>query len=90
MKMRDYLQQAIDKDPGYAPVWALLADTYDLMAAYGLLTPQEAAPRARAAAERALQLDHNFVMPMVILAAAKQHYDGTGPEPNANSSGRSS
>jgi TolB-like protein/DNA-binding winged helix-turn-helix (wHTH) protein/Tfp pilus assembly protein PilF len=74
-KMREYFQQAVDKDPGYAPAWAWLADTYNGMAAYGVIPPREAVPRARVAAERALRLDNNFVMPMVELANAKQNYE---------------
>jgi TolB-like protein/Tfp pilus assembly protein PilF/predicted Ser/Thr protein kinase len=52
-----FFNQAIERDPSYALAYAGLADTYALMSDYSLLPPREAMPRARAAAERALELD---------------------------------
>ncbi len=58
----EYFQQAIEKDPNYALAYAGLADSYYLLAgtAYGALPPQEAIPRAKAAALRALQIDNTL------------------------------
>jgi serine/threonine-protein kinase len=55
----EYFKQAIEKDPDYALAYAGLADSYYLLAgtAYGALPPQEAIPRAKAAALKALQID---------------------------------
>jgi tetratricopeptide (TPR) repeat protein len=55
----DYFNQAIDKDPKYAPAYSGLADTYALLAdwEYGVMTPKEALPKAKAAAIKALELD---------------------------------
>jgi len=52
-KSRHYFEQAIEKDPGYALAWAGLADAYSWLASWGVVPRQEAAPRARAAAEKA-------------------------------------
>ncbi len=57
LKGLEYFRQAIDKDPGYARPYAGIADCYDLLGWYGYLAPQEAFPRARAAAEKAQELD---------------------------------
>ena len=56
---RAEFQAAVDRDPTWAPGWAGLADTLGLMgiSGYDLLSPAEAMPQARAAAERALALD---------------------------------
>jgi TolB-like protein/DNA-binding winged helix-turn-helix (wHTH) protein len=58
-KAIEYFQRAIAVDPGYAQAYSGLADAYALAGGweYGVLTPQEAAPRAREAASRAVYLD---------------------------------
>jgi TolB-like protein/DNA-binding winged helix-turn-helix (wHTH) protein len=74
-KSQEYFQQAIGKDPGYALAWAGLADTYNHLANWGVLSRQDSAPRARAAAEKALELDNSLVGPMVALASVKTLYE---------------
>jgi TolB-like protein/DNA-binding winged helix-turn-helix (wHTH) protein/Flp pilus assembly protein TadD len=58
-KAIEYFQRAIAVDPGYAQAYSGLADAYALAGGweYGVLAPQEAAPRAREAASRAVYLD---------------------------------
>ncbi|MEZ4649401.1 MAG: protein kinase [Candidatus Eisenbacteria bacterium] len=51
------LERAIERDPDYADAHALLAESHRLLATYGLEHPNESMPRAKAAAERALQID---------------------------------
>jgi eukaryotic-like serine/threonine-protein kinase len=55
----DYFQQAIALDPNYAPAYAGLAALYNNLANYNfaLIPPREAWSKAKAAAERALQID---------------------------------
>ena len=55
----DYFNQAIAKDPNYAPAYTGLADAYALLGdwQYAVLTPKEAFPKAKAAAIKALELD---------------------------------
>jgi tetratricopeptide (TPR) repeat protein len=80
-KMRDYFLQSTDKDPGYAPAWASLGMTYNMMAAYGVVPPRDAQPRARVAAQRALQLDPDFVAAISLLGAIKADvWDWAGAE----------
>jgi TolB-like protein/DNA-binding winged helix-turn-helix (wHTH) protein len=74
-KSRTYFEQSIDKDPTYAPAWAGLADTYNYLAGWGVLSNQDARPRARAAAEKALELDDRLVGPLVALAEEKANYE---------------
>jgi TolB-like protein/DNA-binding winged helix-turn-helix (wHTH) protein/Tfp pilus assembly protein PilF len=54
-----YFNQAIDEDPNYAQAYSGLADTYALLGdwQYGVMTPKEALPKAKAAAVKALELD---------------------------------
>jgi len=80
-KMRDYFLQSTDKDPGYAPAWAGLASTYGMMAPYGVLPPQDSEPRARAAVDRALQLDPDYVDAIAVRGSVKTlAWDWTGAE----------
>lgn len=58
-KAVEYFNQSIEKDPSYAQAYSGLADSYALMGdwEYGVLAPQEAFPRAKVAATKALALD---------------------------------
>lgn len=56
-KAADYFQQAIAKDPKYAPAYAGLADCYALSGGLNRIPAEEAMTKAKATAERALQLD---------------------------------
>ena len=56
----DYFQQAIDKDSTYALAYAGLADSYNLVAWYGLTSPKESYSKARASAAKALALDESL------------------------------
>src|SRR5262249_55524485 len=52
-----YFEQAADKDPHYALAYAGIADCCTLIPIYSGVTPQEYRPRARVAAEKAVELD---------------------------------
>ncbi len=56
-KALGYFQQAVEKDPGYALAYTGIADSCALIPVYGAGTPKDYYPRAKAAAEKALQLD---------------------------------
>jgi len=66
---REYFEQAIRKDPGYALAYAGLADSY-VWGRVGL-PPQEALQRARTAATKALELDDTLGEPHAALAQIK-------------------
>lgn len=53
----DFFTQAIVHDPAYAAPYVGLADSYNLLREYSLMLPQEAFPRALAAAGKAVELD---------------------------------
>jgi TolB-like protein/DNA-binding winged helix-turn-helix (wHTH) protein/Flp pilus assembly protein TadD len=50
-------QQATAVDPNYARAYAGLADSYILLAAFGVNAPTDTVPKARAAALRAIEID---------------------------------
>ncbi|HEY4356463.1 MAG TPA: hypothetical protein VGN16_11995 [Acidobacteriaceae bacterium] len=63
-------QQAIQRDPSYAPAYAGLANTYNLLREYSVMPDAEAYPKAKAAAERAIALDPNLAQAYVSLGFA--------------------
>jgi tetratricopeptide (TPR) repeat protein len=56
-KALDYFVQAIVHDPNYSQAYVGMADCYNLMREYTLMSSSEAYPRALAAAQRAVELD---------------------------------
>jgi serine/threonine protein kinase/Tfp pilus assembly protein PilF len=56
----ELFRQAIEADPGYAPAHAGLADAYLRLHVRGYLPEAEALPLAKAAVERALELDETL------------------------------
>jgi len=75
LKSLEYFRQAIEKDPTYAIAYAGIADSYDLLGWYGYLAPQEAFPRARAAAEKARELDATLAEAFASLGWISANYD---------------
>jgi eukaryotic-like serine/threonine-protein kinase len=73
-----FFDAAIEIDPQYAAAYAGLADAY-----YGLsnlyMAPNEAMPRAREAAERAVQLDDSLPEGHTALALVRAWYDWNFP-----------
>ena len=76
-KAIDYFGHAIDADPDYARAYSGLADSYALLGdwEYGILSPQDAFPRAKAAATRALALDESLSEAHTSLAFILDLYD---------------
>ena len=52
-----YFQQAIEKDPGFALPYVGIADTFAILGGFGFLPPHQAYIKAKAAAQKALELD---------------------------------
>jgi len=67
-------QQAVDADSFYAPGYAGLADAYNVLADYAILPPLEAAPKAEAAARRALTLDPTLAEAHAALAYSRWNF----------------
>jgi serine/threonine-protein kinase len=59
-KAIEQFQQAIDRDPNFALAYAGLADCYLVLEIYAGVPSSESLPKARAAADRALQLDDSL------------------------------
>ncbi|MBC8645705.1 MAG: protein kinase [Thermoanaerobaculia bacterium] len=70
-----FFEQAVLRDPNYAPAWVGLADAFRLLAFYGVAPPQQLLPRARSAAERALTLDPALAEARYSLADALYQVD---------------
>jgi serine/threonine-protein kinase len=73
-KSIEYFQQAIDKDPSYGLAYAALAEGYILFPLYGG-SPDEAFPKARAAALKAIEIDETLVEAHNALARIKSDYE---------------
>jgi tetratricopeptide (TPR) repeat protein len=56
-KAVDYFTQSIVKDPSYAQAYVGLANCYNLLREFSVMPPDEAYPRALAAAQKAVELD---------------------------------
>jgi TolB-like protein/Tfp pilus assembly protein PilF len=68
----NYFDEAITKDPNYAPAYAGLADGYALLLDYANVSWTDVLPKARAAAEKALALDDNLAEAHVSLGLILQ------------------
>jgi TolB-like protein/Tfp pilus assembly protein PilF len=73
-KALNYFQQAAQKDPNYALAYAGIADTYAVMPAYSAGSPQDCLPRAKTAAEKALELDDSLGEAHASLGFVLIHY----------------
>jgi TolB-like protein/DNA-binding winged helix-turn-helix (wHTH) protein/Tfp pilus assembly protein PilF len=76
-KSIEYYEQAISHDPNYAPAYAGLADAYALLGSSpnDAIPPNEAMPKAKAAAQKALQLDDGLAEAHASLAYVSMVYD---------------
>jgi TolB-like protein/Flp pilus assembly protein TadD len=75
LKGVEYFQQAIKLDPNYALAYAGVADSYNGMTAYPYLSPKEAVPQAKTAAERALEIDPSLAEAHTALANSLACFD---------------
>jgi Flp pilus assembly protein TadD len=66
---------AIEIDPTYALAYTGLADSYSSLSVYGEVSPREAMPRAKAAAQRALEIDGTLAEAQATLANVEWAYD---------------
>jgi TolB-like protein/Tfp pilus assembly protein PilF len=70
-----YFRQAIECEPTYALAYAGLAEAYVPQGYYCHLAPTEAFPRARAAAERALEIDPDLSEARSVMAMIRSSYE---------------
>ncbi|HET6670047.1 MAG TPA: protein kinase [Pyrinomonadaceae bacterium] len=76
----DYFNQAIAKDPSYAQAYAGMALAYVLYPQYSAGKPEESMPKAKAAAQRALELDDTLAEAHTALANILSTYERNIPE----------
>jgi len=70
-----YFNQALEVDSNYAPAYAGLAHAYAFLGHWHIHAPEEAWPKMRMAAERAVALDDDLSYAHASLAIAKTFYD---------------
>ncbi len=68
-------QESIDAEPTYAPAYAGMADCYSQLGYGNHLSPEDSFPRAKAAAQRALDLDPNLAEGHASLGFATMYFD---------------
>jgi TolB-like protein/Flp pilus assembly protein TadD len=70
-----YFEQAVDKDPAFALAYVGLADTYVLLPAFTWAAPEDTMPKAKVAAQKALELDDKLAEAHTSLAMVLRAYD---------------
>ena len=73
-------EQAIAIDPALALAYAGLADSYTLLAEYGLVSSGEVIPAAKSAARKALEIDPSLAEAHASLGLIRSVYDWEWPE----------
>ena len=71
----EYFRQAIKLDPKFALAYARISEAYGSMPAYPYLSPKEAFPQAKAAAQQALEIDPTLAEAHTFLAYSLVIYD---------------
>jgi tetratricopeptide (TPR) repeat protein len=71
----EYFLKAVELDPGFSLAYAGIADTYALFAFHSILPPHQVIPKAREAAERAIELSPSRIEPYSVLAYITAFYD---------------
>ena len=71
----EYFQQAIKKEPGYAAPYARMARAYGLLGNFNSLRPEDAYPKEKDAALKALEIDSSLAEARAALGWAKLFYD---------------
>ena len=74
-----YFQQAIARDPNYALAYSGLADSYAVLAGFGSVPPKEAYPKAKEAAQKALEIDDTLAEAHASLGLILTMYDWDWP-----------
>lgn len=72
---QQYLEEAVQRAPQYAPAWAGLADAYAVMGFYDYLPPTQAFPQSKIAALRALEIDADNASAHATLGYAALYHD---------------
>jgi tetratricopeptide (TPR) repeat protein len=68
-------QQAVQKDPLYALAYVGIADSFGVLGLFSYMPPHQAYPRAKAAVEKALEIDPELAEAHASLGWIRMHYD---------------
>jgi serine/threonine protein kinase/Tfp pilus assembly protein PilF len=81
-KAIEYFKQAIERDNRYAPAYAGIADSYNDLPDYSSFPPNQAYPRAKEAALKALEIDNTLAEAHASLGLLKteHEWDWSGAE----------
>jgi len=74
-KARRYFEQAIEFDPSYASAYAWLAYTYQILGEFGHMPANEAYPKAKDMALKAIDIDGTAPEAYAVLATIRAYYD---------------
>jgi DNA-binding winged helix-turn-helix (wHTH) protein len=74
-----FFEQATLREPRYAKAYAGLADCYAILSHYSRLSPRQTLPKARAAAQKAVEIDDTLVEAHTSLGVVKMLYDWDWP-----------
>jgi eukaryotic-like serine/threonine-protein kinase len=80
----EFFEQAIALDPTYAAAYGGLADFHIVLGWYSYVPPGDAYPRARAAANRAMELDPDLAEPHVSMGFVSLLHDWNARESEAH------
>lgn len=77
-----YARQAIEADPGYAEAYAWMSAAYSWLGIFHFVLPMEAFPKAKAAAQKALQIDDSLAEANTVLGIVRlfNEWDWAGAE----------
>ncbi len=82
-KAIQHFEEAIQKDPNYAPAYVMMAHSYQLLGSvYGVIPPEEAMPKAEELAMKALEIDNMLGQAHWALGTIRlrYHWDWEGAE----------
>ena len=71
----DFLEEAVQRAPDYAPALVGLGDAYAILGFYDFIAPTEAFPRAQEMARRTLEIDPHNASAQATLGYAALYYD---------------
>ncbi len=75
LKALEFFHQALEKDPAYALAYTGIADSYYLLAFWGVMLPHDAMPKAKQYAEKAIQLQPSLSEAYAALSFISTFYD---------------
>jgi TolB-like protein/Flp pilus assembly protein TadD len=74
-KSIEYFEQAAALDPQFALAYSGMADSYVLFSGFGIVSPDESFPKAKKAAQKALEIDESLAEAHTALSYALFNYD---------------